>query len=154
MAKTFKVSISGPLLEQVTEMAANDEVENSEMIRRILWLWFVAGSQRILPPDREALADGLTLALDEAQCSYRQSLDAYVRIQKALVERPVVAGKGGTLLADLNRLGDAISHVPGLVEELREGRRVGEEIRRQAEERGLIFRYGRNRPAPKPQNDP
>ena len=154
MAKTFKVSLSGPLLDQVTEMAANDEVENSEVIRRILWLWYIAGSRKILPPDTEAPEDGLTPVLDEAQCSYRRSLDAYVRIQKALIERPVEAGKEDPLLADLDLLGDAVSHVPGLVEELRKGRRVGEQIRRQAEAHGLIFRYDRNRPVPKPQNDP
>lgn len=140
--KTFKVSLGGPLLEQVDAMAANERVEIVELIRRILWLWFLAGSQRLVPTGKETLPDDLVVVMVEALHSYKRSLDAYVRIRKSLLENPDVDGSGPlvlTVLADLEIVGDAVSHVPGLVEQVEDGWRVATQLRHQAAKHGIHF---------------
>lgn len=157
MAKTFKVSLSGPLLDQVDVMAANEGVEIVELIRRILWLWFMVGSKGPAPSGAEVREDGLTLALDECLRTYKRSLDVYVRIREELLDLRVVAGYGCRvvfILDELEIVGDALSCVPGLVEDLKNGRRVVTLLRRQAAEHGFPVRYDLESSIPEPLNDP
>ena len=144
MTKTFKVSLGGPLLDQVDAMAAKDGVEIVELIRRILWLWFLAGTERLVPTEKEAVPNDLVLLMAEALHSYKQSLDAYERIRKLLLEHstgdgiePLVA----TVLADLEIFGDAVAHVPGLVEQVEDGWRVVTYLRRQTAKQGILIPY-------------
>ncbi len=157
MAKTFKITLRGSLLDAVEELAANDGVTVSMAIVRVVLLWNLAGSNRPLPADLEILDDGLTLALDEGIRSYLRSVDAFARSQKILSELPAVLQATlpfVSLLSDLDVLGDAVSHLPGLIDEVRQGRRIGAKLLRQAEAHGLVFRYDRSGKTPAPQNDP
>ena len=157
MTKTFKVSLGGPLLDQVDAMAANDGVEAVELIRRILWLWFLAGTERLVLTGKEALPADLVLFMAEALRSYKQSLDAYVRIRKLLLESPVVDGSGPlvvTVLTDLEIFGDAVSHVPGLVEQVEDGWRVVTQLRRQTAKLGILVPYDPESDAPEVLKDP
>lgn len=157
MAKTFKVSLCGPLLDQVDVMAANEGVDVVELIRRILWLWYMVGSKGPSPTGTEVREDGLTLALDECLRSYKRSLDVYVRIREELLDLRVVAGYGRRvvfILDELEIVGDALACVPGLVEELKNGRQVVAQLRRQAAEHGIVIRYDLENSSPDPLNDP
>jgi hypothetical protein len=157
LAKTFKLSLSGPILDQVHGLAANEGVEIVELIRRILWLWFMAGPKEPAPSGTEVRDDGLTLALDGCLRTYKRSLDVYLRIREELLDLRVVAGHGRKVVFILDALevvGDAVSCVPGLVEELKSGRRVVAQLRRQAAEHGFLVRYDLESSIPEPQNDP
>lgn len=157
MAKTFKVSLSGPLLDQVNGTAANEGVEVVELVRRILWIWYMVGSKGPSPSGTEVREDGLTLALDECLRTYKRSLDVYVRIREELLDLRIVAGQGCRVMFILDQLeivGDALSCVPGLVEDLKNGRRVVTQLRRQAAEHGIPIRYDLESSIAEPLNDP
>ncbi len=157
MAKVFKVSLSGPLLDQVQGMAANEGVEIVELVRRVLYIWFTVGPKGPALSGTEVREDTLTLALDGCLRTYRRSLDAYLRIREELLDLRILAGQGSKVVFILDELeiaGDALSCVPGLVEELKNGRRVVSQLRRQAAEHGFLFRYDLESSIPEPQNDP
>lgn len=157
MAKVFKVSLSGSLLDQVQAMAANEGVEIVELVRRVLYLWVTLGPKGPALSGTEVREDSLTLALDGCLRTYKRSLDAYLRIREDLQDLRVVAGQGSRvvfILGQLEVVGDALSCVPGLVEDLGNGRRVVAQLRRQAAEHGFLLRYDLESSIPEPQNDP
>jgi len=85
------------------------------------------------------------------QTYYRRGVSAWGKLEEALTnflrtsrDRPPGRAAWRDLegaFSHLHVLGEALAVVPGLVEDLAEEKRIGDLLRRQAAERGLIFRY-------------